>query len=113
MPAESSLDSALEQIGATNGNGRLCCAVEEAYDPNSDRESLFAEVMTQIEAAIIRELQNIEEEEPLDYEGDFDFENLEHDHHVVICPFCRYYRCALFMHHQIIYNDLVRSILFE
>ena len=91
----------------TNGNyrdGGQCCVVTEAYDPNSDRESLFAEVMTQIEAAIMRELQNnSEEEEPLDYEGDFDFENLEHDHHVVICPFCRYSRRVLHMHHHIIF----------
>jgi hypothetical protein len=68
-----------------------------------DRESLFAEMMTQIEAAILREIQNqTEEEEPLDYEGDFDVDDLEQDHHVVICPICRYVRSTVYTcHHSI------------
>ena len=72
---------------STTGDG-LC-----TYNPSFDRESLFAEVMTQIEVAIMQELQdNALEEEPLDYDGELDFDNIDHNNDLVICPLCRYIR---------------------
>eukprot|EP01035_Chromulina_nebulosa_P029322 gene29322-38850_t len=79
---EVSLDSGLDNMEASDADDGMCL----------DRESLFAEMMTQIEAAILRELQDhTQEEEPLDYEGDYDLDDIEQDHHVVICPICRMY----------------------
>lgn len=72
---------------ASDADDGICAAAAATH---SDRESLFAEMMTQIEAAIMRELT--QDEEPLDYDCDFDVDDLEQDHHVVICPICRYIR---------------------
>lgn len=88
---EFSIDSGLDNMEASDADGGM----------RLDRESLFAEMMTQIEAAILRELQgHTEEEEPLDYEGDFDLDDLEQDHHVVICPICRYVRSTVYASHH-------------
>lgn len=88
---EVSVDSGLDNMEASDADDGMCL----------DRESLFAEMMTQIEAAILRELQDhTQEEEPLDYEGDYDLDDIEQDHHVVICPICRYVMSIVYASHH-------------